>query len=74
MVRLAALLAVIMALTAIALVLRGQDGPKAAWLIAIALGLGLAIMIGMAFISLPHFRRRTGDRPYNKKESNDPRS
>ena len=72
--RLAALLAVIIALTAIVLALRGEDETKAEWLIATALGLGLAIMVGMALIALPYLRRPTEARPIYKKEKNDARS
>jgi hypothetical protein len=71
--RLGAVLAVIMALTAIVLVLRGQDEAKAEWLIAIALGTGLAIMAGMAIVGLPHLRGRSEALPYNKKDKNDSR-
>ena len=56
-----ALFSIVIAVIAVLLVMRGADGTQVQTLIATALGVGLAVLLGTGFMSLAFLRSSSGD-------------
>ena len=56
-------LALLVALAAIAVLVKGDQADRGPMLIAVAIALGMTALIGMAFVALPliHRKKRTND-------------
>jgi cation transporter-like permease len=59
----ASVIAILIAALAVALVARGQSEPRVPMLIATALAIGLAVLLGMASVTLIFLGKRSGHQP-----------